>query len=360
MKAIAKLLWYGAAVALPLLLQSTFAGVWLFPHANAAFYLGMSFFITAIQVGQSAAFQATLAKGVTYGIPPVATTACAVSGSVLGMLALKSSTTMVLGIPLIFSIGLLVGASFSLENAHLLARAGGKSYFRRMCLRNIFIFAACISAVHFSTFPGLEAIVAASVCILIFLALRPAAKAMTSTKRQVRSLKPAEMRALLLGIASSSIYRNDQNLVRAFSASGAAFGLLHNALLAAAAVQAAAGALLATLVLPKIERPDQLEPWSRKLDKPSFAIMLIAGAVGLCLEDAAPKIVCASLILAGNQWWAYRLHIREKSVHVYGVGIAAFLILAGLLQSGVSADLAYLLFAFSTSTGVQLTRLLNR
>jgi len=357
---MAKFLWYGSAVALPLLLQSTYAGAWLFPHADAVFYLGMSFFLTAIQVGQSAAFQATLAKGVTYTIPSVARNVLAVSGSLICLLALISSNTTALGTPVIFAIGLLVGAAFSLENAHLLTRNGGNSYFRRMCFRNIFIFVACIAAAHLSALSGVDAIIVASACILLLLALYYAAKATTSIDMAVRSLNAAETRALLLGAASSSIYRNDQNLVRAFSASSAAFGLVHNALLAAAAVQAAAGAILTTWVLPKIEHRAQLETWSRNLDKPSLAAMLIAGAAGLYLEGATPRIFCASLILAGNQWWAYRLHIREKSGHVYGVGIAAFLILAGLLQSGVSADLAYLLFAFSTCLGVQLTRLLDQ
>lgn len=360
MKAIAKLLWYGAAVALPLFLQSTHVGAWLFPHAGTDFYLGMSFFLTAIQVGQSAAFQATLAKGVTYEIPVAPGLLLAGAGTTACLLALVPANSSTLGVPITFIVGLMVGAGFSLENAHLLTRDNGSRYFKSMCFRNVFIFAVCVSVARIFHKPGIDTIIICGGCIHLFHALRSAAKATRRRNSTSRSLSTTEARSLLLGIVSSSIYRNDQNLVRSFAAPSAAFGLIHNALLAAAAIQAAAGAILTTLVLPRIKHPGQLEPWSRKLDKPSLGLMAVAGATGLGQEDALPKILCASLVLACSQWWSYRLHINEKSAHVYAVGTIAFLILAGLLSFGVPADFAYLLFAFSTSIGVQLARLMAR
>lgn len=360
MKAIAKLFWYGAAVALPLLLQSTHVGTWLIPNAGTEFYLGMSFFLTAIQVGQSAAFQATLAKGVTYEIPVVCALLLAGVGTTACLLALVPANSSTLGIPVTFILGLMVGAGFSLENAHLLTRDSGSRYFKRMCFRNILIFAVCIAVARLFHKPGIDTIIICGGCIHLFHALRSTAKTTRRRNSTSRSLSAREARSLLLGVASSSIYRNDQNLVRSFAAPSAAFGLIHNALLAAAALQAAVGAILTTMVLPRVKYPEQLEPWSKKLDRPSLGLMVIAGAAGLGQEDALPKILCASLVLACNQWWSYRLHINEKSTYVYTVGTVAFLILAGLLSVGVSADLAYLLFAFSTSVGVQFARLMAR
>ncbi|MEN5208273.1 hypothetical protein ABE493_09150 [Stenotrophomonas terrae] len=360
MKAIAKLLWYGAAVALPLFLQSTHVGAWLIPHAGTDFYLGMSFFLTAIQVGQSAAFQATLAKGVTYEIPVVSGVLLTGAGTIACLLALVPANSSTLGVPVIFIVGLMVGAGFSLENAHLLTRDNSSSYFQNMCLRNVFIFAVSVAVARLFHKPGIDTIIICGGCIHLFHTLRSAANAIRRSSSTSRSLSKAETRSLLLGIASSSIYRNDQNLVRSFAAPSAAFGLIHNSLLAAAAIQSAAGAILTTLVLPRIKHPGQLEPWSRKLDRPSFGVMAVAGAAGLGLEGALPKILCASIVLACSQWWAYRLHINQKSAYVYSVGTVAFLILSGLLSFGVSADLAYLLFAFSTSIGVQLARLMAR
>lgn len=348
MKSLYKVGWYGAALALPLIAQSTYIGHIAAPRAGPAYYLAVSLLLTAIQIGQAAAFQVTLAQRGNYQISKRLSRGLVVIAAAAISLALMPGLSMPVKSGAIIVLGIGVGALFSVRNAHLLGAGTEVTYFRKLFLRNALVLGLCVSVANLVSEPGMTAI--ASIAFATFLfSMRPPSR---KTRDQSLTLSSKELATMGIGMAAASLYRNDQNLVRSFSLSTPAFASVHNSLLGGSAIQSLVGAVLTTFILPKVREQNAAPGLRLALDASAVLFFVAICLVAALYDTPMITILCGSAILAINQWWSYKLHLRSKSMYVYLSGTCAFAFLSALLAVGVRVELSYLLFAIVTSLSV--------
>ncbi|MHC9013969.1 hypothetical protein [Stenotrophomonas bentonitica] len=351
MKSLYKVGWYGAALVLPLIAQSTYVGHIAAPRAGAAYYLAVSLLLTAIQIGQAAAFQVTLAHRGSYQISKRLSRGLMVIATVAISLALTPGLAMPVKSGAIIVLGIGIGSLFSVRNAHLLNAGTEVIYFRKLFLRNALVLGLCVSIANLVAKPGMPHIAAIAFATLLFSMhrLRPPAK---ETRDQSLTLSSKDLATMGIGIAAASLYRNDQNLVRSFSLSTAAFASVHNSLLGGSAIQSLVGAVLTTFILPKVREQSAAPGLRLVLDASAMLFFVALCLVATLYDTPTITILCGSAILAINQWWSYKLHLRSKSIYVYLSGTFAFALLSALLAAGIRVELSYFLFAIVTSLSV--------
>jgi len=351
MKSLYKVGWYGAALALPLIAQSTYIGRLTTPHAGASYYLAVSLLLTAIQIGQAAAFQVTLGSRGNYQLPKRLSRGLIVIGVTAICLALVPGLSMATEPGAIIVLGIGIGALFSVRNTHLLSPGTEVTYFRKLFLRNALVLILCIFIATLAPHPGMTAIAYVAFATFLF-SMYGIHHPSRETGDRSLTLSSKELATIGIGIGAASLYRNDQNLVRSFSLSTPAFASVHNSLLGGSAVQSLVGAILTTFILPKVREPHNAPRLTRAMDT-SAALFF----VGCCLlaafcDTPTITILCGSTILAINQWWSYKLHLRLKSTYVYLSGTCGFVLLSTLLVVGVKVEISYLFFAIATSLSV--------
>lgn len=351
MTSIHKLIWYGLALSLPLIAQSTLVGGKLVPDADSAYYLATSLLLTAVQIGQAAAFQTSLSTVSSYQFSRKTRSLIALAGASALALSLAFPDQSLALTCTTIALGILAGATFSISNACLLATGTEVKYFRRLFFRNALVLTLCVTCANTLPLDSAAAVCCAALIILFISMFDPTA----ATPEEATPASTPSRRYLIsiaTGVAASSLYRNDQNLVRAASEPSASFAQTHNTLLLGAAIQAGAGALLTSLVIPRVRATGNTERLRRLLDALSATTLIAAAIIGFISNNETLTIISASMILASNQWGSYKLHLQGRSLQVYAIGTGAFALLATLLASGIDPVFSYLLFAVATHVAI--------
>lgn len=346
MRPLNKFVWYGAAVSLPLMAQTTMVGGILAPAAGASFYLGLSLLITMMQVGQAAAFQVLFSRSTASHINSrhAPFFYVALAGA---LCAAAISSRDYVNAAALTSAGLLIGASFSVGSGYLLQKGGEARYFRRLFLRNAAVLVLAYLIFHLFGAAGVSSLVV-GMCVFAVVAVGQISRIEKGGMTGSTALGSREYTAMLFGVLASALYRNDQNLLRFFVGARDDFESFHNALLVGAAAQSIVGAMMTTVALPAI-RSRSLS--SRKLwviDATQAAVCAVIIVLAIAFVVAGCDIaglLAACMVLALNQWWSFRLHALGRSVFVYVSGSLSFFVLLGLLALTRNPSLSFTVYS---------------